>query len=138
MSGGASCTRALIFQNLGQQGGRLDPGDGCFYCSRCWRDFELQAIENEGGMLVSEGEGGGVREQYGQVDPQGSPGPFPFPFPAKNSKNEGGREGGVFARFWEEAVEEGEVGGKGGGGDGGGDFSVVSYNVLGEYHGQKF
>jgi hypothetical protein len=135
MSAGTSCTRALIFQNLGQQGGRVDPGDGCFYCSRCWRDFELQAIENGEGMLVSEGKGGGVGGQYGEVDPRGSPG---FPFPAKNSKNEGDREGGVFARFWEEAVEGGGVGGREGGGGGGGDFSVVSYNVLGEYHGQKF
>jgi hypothetical protein len=113
----------------------LDPGDGCFYCSRCWRDFELQGIEEGGGGLVSglvsEGEGGGVGGHYGEVNPG--------PFPAKNSKKDGGK-GGVFARFWEEAVEGGGVGGRegGAGGDGGGDFSVISYNVLGEYHGQNF
>ena len=45
----ASCGEEAECQGCGLvgevEGGKVDHGDGCFYCFRCWQAYELEGAE---------------------------------------------------------------------------------------------
>ena len=62
----------------GVEGGKVDHGDGCFYCFQCWQEYGVEGAEYDEGLGLGEDGGGGGDAFFCSpgVEPNGDAGPF--------------------------------------------------------------